>query len=74
MSVSAISSASAAPVQTPAPVAARAADGDYIARGAQTSQTKDSDGDYKPLAAATSPAAQSSNATQSALSVLAKGG
>ena len=73
MSVSSIAS-TPAPVQTNAPVVARAADGDYKARSAQTSQTKDSDGDYKPLAAAQSPAAQSSSATQSALSVLAKGG
>ena len=50
---------------------ARAADGDYKARSALTSQTKDADGDYK---AAQTPAAKTSSAVQAALTNLVKGG
>jgi hypothetical protein len=75
MSVSAIGSA---PTNVPAPQTAaanaRAADGDYLKANAQTSRTKDSDGDYKPTAAASSPAASSSANVQAALTTLAKGG
>jgi hypothetical protein len=39
-----------------------------------TSKTKDSDGDYKPLAAANTASAQSSNAVQRSLLSLKKGG
>ena len=53
---------------------ARAADGDDKVRSAQTSQVKDSDGDYKSLAAAKPATAQSSSAVQAALTSLKKGG
>ncbi len=67
--------AASAPAATTAPAPAkvqRAADGDYKVANAQSSQVKDKDGDYKPLAA--SPAAQSSGKVQSALSILKVGG
>ena len=72
MSVSSVSSSPA-----PAPsTAARAADGDYLAKSSKTVVTKDSDGDYKPVAtqAATSPAAASSSSAQAALSNIKLGG
>jgi len=72
MSVPSISSptlAAAAPPIAAAP--ARVADGDYKAANVQTSQTKDSDGDYKPMS---SPAAQSSPGVQASLTTLKVGG
>ena len=60
--------------QTAAAANARAADGDYLKPNMQTSQTKDSNGDYKPTAAASSPAATSSSNVQAALTSLTKGG
>ncbi len=75
MSVSAIGSASASiPAPQTAAPKARAADGDYLKANTQTSQTKDSDGDYKPNASSSSPAATSSPNVQAALTTLAKGG
>jgi hypothetical protein len=71
MTVSAISSAAAS---APQAAAARAADGDRLQAGAQTSQIKDNDGDYKPIAAASSPAASSSSGVQAALTLLKTGG
>ena len=68
-SISAPTLAAAAPPAAPAP--ARAADGDYKAANVQTSQTKDSDGDYKPMS---SPAAQSSAGVQASLTSLKVGG
>jgi len=53
---------------------ARAADGDYLRPTAATSQVKDNDGDYRALAAASSAAAGSSSAVQSALTQLKTGG
>ena len=74
MSISALSSA--APAATPpAPATARAADGDYLAKSAKTSQTKDSDGDFKAATAApTSAAAKTSSTAQAALIGLKQGG
>jgi hypothetical protein len=73
MTVSAISGAPAVPAaQQAAP--ARAADGDYLKTNAQTSQTKDNDGDFKSIAAANSPAASSSSGVQAALTLLKTGG
>lgn len=69
MSISAIPSAPA-----PAPAAhppARAPDGDYKAASVQTSQTRDSDGDYRPMSSA---AAQSSAGVQASLTSLKPGG
>jgi hypothetical protein len=85
MSSSAISGASgaaaassAATVSTTASaktsVTGRAADGDYLHRSSKTSQVKDSDGDYKPLAASSSAAATSSSGVQAALTLLKTGG
>jgi hypothetical protein len=71
MSVSAISPA---PVNVGSVSLATAADGDYKARNALSAPAKDSDGDFKPVAAASSAAAQSSSAVQSALPSLKKGG
>jgi hypothetical protein len=71
MSVSAISPA---PVNASSASLATAADGDYKARNALSAQAKDSDGDFKPIAAAGSAAAQSSSVVQSALPSLKKGG
>jgi hypothetical protein len=72
MTVSAIS---AAPVAAaPQAAAPRAPDGDYLQPTAQTSQIKDGDGDYKPTAAASSPAASSSSGVQAALTLLKTGG
>jgi hypothetical protein len=71
MSVSAISSA---PTPIAATASAKAADGDFKTRNVQSSLVKDSDGDYKSLAAASSAAAQSSNAVQTSLTALKKGG
>ncbi len=71
---SAPASASVPAPQTAAAANARAADGDYLAPNMQTSQTKDSNGDYKPTAAASSPAATSSSNVQAALTSLTKGG
>jgi hypothetical protein len=73
MSVGSIS-APAAPGAAP-PVAAapaRTADGDYKSANVQTSQTKDSDGDYNPLSS--SPAAQSATGVQASLTSLKLGG
>jgi hypothetical protein len=50
----------------------RAIDGDYKTPNVMSSHVKDSDGDYKVVAA--SPAAQSSSAVQTALSTLKTGG
>jgi hypothetical protein len=73
MTISAVSGAPAAvAVSQAAP--ARAADGDRLQASAQTSQTKDNDGDYKPIAAASSPAASSSSGVQAALTLLKTGG
>jgi hypothetical protein len=55
-------------------VTGRAADGDYLHRSSKTSQVKDSDGDYKPLAASSSAAATSSSGVQAALTLLKTGG
>ena len=74
MSISAISSPPAPAVGVSNAAPARAADGDYTAPNALTSQVKDNDGDYKPAAAATSAAAKSSGAVQAALSSLQNGG
>jgi hypothetical protein len=52
----------------------RAADGDYKVPNARTSHVKDKDGDYKPITAASSAAAQSSSAVQASLSSLKVGG
>ena len=73
MTVSAVSGAPA--VASAPPVAAtRAADGDRTKASAQTAQTRDKDGDYKPVAAANSPAASSSSGVQAALTLLKTGG
>jgi hypothetical protein len=53
-------------------VKARAADGDYKTKNAQSMPTKDGDGDYK--ARTSSAAAQSSSAVQTALASLKAGG
>jgi hypothetical protein len=75
MTVSAISAAPAVAVAAASQAApARAVDGDFVRPSAQTSQTKDNDGDYKPTAAASSPAASSSGRAQAALIVLKTGG
>jgi hypothetical protein len=81
MTASPISTASTSTPSTPsahlsasAALAHRAVDGDYKVANAMTSHVKDSDGDYKPLAAAKSPAAQSNSAVQASLSSLVKGG
>ncbi len=74
MSVSATGSASIPPSIPAPPTAkapARAADGDYVKANMQTSQAKDSDGDYKPNGAAL---ATSSPNVQAALTTLKKGG
>jgi hypothetical protein len=71
MSVSAVSPA---PVNLGSASLATAADGDHKARNALSASAKDSDGDFKPVAAASSAAAQSSSAVQSALPSLKKGG
>jgi hypothetical protein len=74
MSVAAISAGSTPTPGAPASPArpARAADGDYKTANLQSSQTKDNNGDYKPL---TSPAAaQSSPAVQASLTSLKVGG
>ena len=73
MTVSAISGAPAV-VSAPQAAATRAADGDRTQAGAQTAQTKDNDGDYKPIAAASSPAASSASSVQTALTLLKTGG
>ena len=74
MSVASVSAApsqaAAAPPVAPGP--ARTADGDYKSANVQTSQTKDGDGDYKPLASST--AAQSSAGVQASLTSLKVGG
>ena len=73
MSVPSINSASnpAAVSKTQAPSQnARAADGDYKAKGIGRSTVKDADGDYKPASAQ----AQSTPAVQSALTRLKLGG
>jgi hypothetical protein len=68
-SASASASVSAAKLAT-----ARAADGDYKVRSSLTSQIRDGDEDYKPIAAANAATAQSSNAVQASLLLLKKGG
>lgn len=79
--VSTISTSPAPPTAAPNPLQAagalakaRAPDGDYKAPNATTSHVKDKDGDYKPLTAAASPAAQSSPNVQAGLSSLKVGG
>jgi hypothetical protein len=73
MSVLSISTPTpAAPAPPVARPPARAADGDYKAANVRTSQTRDSDGDYKPLTS--SPAAQSSAGVQASLNSLKVGG
>ena len=74
MSLSGVSVSNAKPnvASESAPATARAADGDYKVRSALTSQVKDADGDYRPVAA--SAAARSSSAVQSTLSDLKRGG
>lgn len=67
MSVSAIGPAAPAPLS-----GTRAPDGDFKKPGLASGQVKDADGDYKPAAA--SPAASSSSATQTALTLLKNGG
>ncbi|HYP56696.1 MAG TPA: hypothetical protein VEQ35_00235 [Beijerinckia sp.] len=52
----------------------RAADGDYKTRTAHTAQTKDADGDYKPIASSGSVAASSSSNVLTALTTLKLGG
>jgi hypothetical protein len=70
---SSAASPAAAAVSSQGPaVPARAADGDYKARNAQSAATKDSDSDYKPRTSYA--AAQSSSAVQAALSSLKAGG
>jgi hypothetical protein len=74
MSVASVSAASTSAAAAP-PIArgrARAADGDYKSANVQTSQTRDSDGDFKPMANAA--AAQSSAAVQASLTSLKVGG
>ena len=65
---------SGAPAAAPQAAPARTADGDYAKANAQTSQVKDNDGDYKPMAAAGSAAASSSGGVQAALTLLKTGG
>ena len=67
MSVSGVSSAPTAAINVSSISVARAADGDYKARNALSAQVKDKDGDYRPIAATSSAAAQSSVAVQSSL-------
>ncbi len=74
MSTSAVSAAPAAPVNVGAAPVAKAADGDYKAQSVKSAHVKDGDGDYKPIAAASSAAAQSSASVQSSLPSLKKGG
>ena len=74
MSVSSIGSTPAVQQQSPVSSTSRAADGDYTAKTAGTSQTKDSDGDYKPVSATSSAATTSTSGVQAALSSLQKGG
>ena len=74
MSVSAVSSAPPPPVNASPASYATAADGDYKARNALSAQARDGDGDFKPMAAASTAAAQSSSAVQSALPSLKQGG
>lgn len=80
MSVSGVGSNTNLPSTSPPPVAsaistaARASDGDYKARNSHTSQVKDSDGDYRPITAQSSPASVSSSAVLTALTSLTKGG
>jgi hypothetical protein len=71
-----VTAVSGQPAVTSAPPAAtpRAADGDRAQASAQTAPTKDNDGDYKPIAAAGSPAASSSSGVQAALTLLKTGG
>ena len=74
MSVASVSAAPTAGAAAP-PIAAgpaRTADGDYKSASVQTSQTRDSDGDFKPMASAA--AAQSSAAVQASLTSLKTGG
>jgi hypothetical protein len=73
MTVSSVNSTPAIQAQTPA-TTSRATDGDYLARSAHTSQTKDSDGDYKPISTTNSAAATSSSSVLASLSTLTKGG
>jgi hypothetical protein len=73
MTISAVSGAPAVAASWQA-AATRAPDGDYLQPSAQTSQIKDSDGDYKPTAAANSPAASSASGVQAALTLLKTGG
>ena len=67
-------SAALAVAAAPQAAATHAPDGDYLQPSAQTSQIKDSDGDYKPTAAASSPAASSASGVQAALTLLKIGG
>ncbi len=74
MPVSAVSSAPPPPVNAGPASYATAADGDFKAKNALSAQAKDGDGDFKPVAAASTAAAQSSSAVQSALPSLKQGG
>ncbi len=74
MSVPAVSSTLVAPANVSAASHATAADGDYKAQNALSAQAKDSDGDFKPIAAPGSAAAQSSSAVRSSLPSLKMGG
>ena len=65
---SAISATTAA--KPPVSATAKAADGDYKVRNANTSQVKDADGDYKLASAA----AKSASGVQAALTSLKLGG
>jgi hypothetical protein len=74
MSVPAVSSAASSPVAASQASYARAADGDYKAKNSLSVQIKDGDGDFKPVAAPSTAAAQSSSAVRSALPSLRQGG
>ena len=71
-----------APISTPSPSiatapalakGARAADGDYKAKGLGH-EVKDADGDYKPMNAATSAAASTASPTLLAVTSMQRGG
>ncbi len=52
----------------------RAPDGDFLAPSAKTTQVKDSDGDYRPVATTSSAVSTSSSNVQAALNSLKTGG
>ena len=74
MSLSGVSFAPAAHINVSSAAVARAADGDYKAPNALSSQVKDKDGDYRPIAATRLATAQSSSAVLASLTNLRKGG